>query len=262
MKKAHEYDHSHHHHEATDGMHATRMSQLGDEPCTVEDSEEMSDLRYAEDASSLMKLGGLLISQYRYREAIPVMEKAAELEPESAKIQSKLGGTKLTLFRIEEALHHYYRALELGAAPDSVYFACGIASYFRGDYLRAAELFSKHPGDDAESHISAIYWNTLSCCRAGVDQELLHDFDPDMDAGHHEAYKKTMLVFAGYTDPSDISFGQSELDDAIIQYGLSVYYESVEDNEPAGRMLRLAADHEEVWPCISCLAAWNDLKRR
>ena len=250
-----------HDHHGIHGEHALRMSQLGNERCLTMDTDEMKELRQHPDASSLLRLGSLLIARYRYKDAIDVLERASEAEPDSAEIQMKLGGTKLTLLRCDEAMHHYFKALELDAPEQPVYFACAVAAYFRGDYIRSAELFEKYKGEDGESLISSIYWNTLNCCRAGIAQRMLMEFDPDMDSGYHDAYKETMLVFAGYTDPSDISFGQSELDDAIIQYGLSVYYESVGDKETAGRMLRLAADHEEVWPCISCLAAWKDLKR-
>ena len=31
-------------------------------------------------------------------------------------------------------------------------------------------------------------------------------------------------------------------------------------SEKAEMLLNQAADHESVWPCVTCLAAWNDLK--
>lgn len=259
----HVCDHSHdqgHHHEMTEGVHTSRASQLGDEPCMVTDTGEMAALRQSNGLEDLIKLSGLLISQYRYKEAAEILKKAEELDPDSAAIQQRLGGIYLTLFRYEDALHHYFKALELGAPAQQVYFACGIASYFQEEYIKAAQLFEEYPGDDIESMISSIYWNTLSACRAGIDQKMLLDFDPDMDAGHHKAYKEAMLVFAGFIDPSDIVYGNNELDDAIIQYGLSVYYDNVGDKVNAEKMMKLAADHGSVWPCISCLAAWNDLK--
>ena len=79
-----------------------------------------------------------------------------------------------------------------------------VAAYFKGEYIKAAQLFEEYAGNDGESLISSIYWNTLSCCRAGTDQKMLFDLDPDMDAGHHTAYKETMMVFANKRDPWDL----------------------------------------------------------
>lgn len=139
-------------------------------------------------------------------------------------------------------------------------FARGVACYFKGEYERAAELFADCDPENGEALASAIYWNTLSACRAGIEKKMLIDFDPDMDAGHHTAYKETMLVFAGHKESADMAFGENDLDDAIIQYGLSVYYEHAGDTEKAEQMLELAANHDSVWPCVASLAAWNDLK--
>lgn len=155
---------------------------------------------------------------------------------------------------------YYDKAEQLGAAAQAISFARGVACYFKEDYEKAVAFFADCNHTDGETLASVIYWNTLSACRAGADPKMLFDFDPDMDAGHHTAYKEAMKVFAGFTDPADIEFGRSDLYDAIIQYGLSVYYESVGNKEKAGSMLTLAADHEPVWPCVACLAAWNDLE--
>ena len=261
MGNTHDHEHEHSHHHIPECGYASRASQLGDEPCGVFDTEEMEALRQQDDSDSLKKLGGMLIQQYRYREAAEVLEKALSLEPESPSLHLRLAGIYLTLFRHDEAMAHYDKAEQLGAAKQAISFARGVACYFKEDYEKAASLFADCDHTDGEALASAIYWNTLSACRAGICQRMLSDFNPDMNAGHHTAYKETMMVFAGFKDPADIEFGHSELDDAIIQYGLSVYYESVRNKEKAGSILALAAGHESVWPCVACLAAWNDLKR-
>lgn len=71
---------------------------------------------------------------------------------------------------------------------------------------------------------------------------------------HHEMH--------GEHESRNSQLGNNELDDAIVQYGLSIYYEYTGDKEKAERLLNQAADHESVWPCVACLAVWNDLQMR
>ena len=261
MGNTHDHEHEHSHHHIPECGYASRASQLGDEPCGVFDTEEMEALRQQDDSDSLKKLGGMLIQQYRYREAAEVLEKALTSEPDSQALHLRLAGIYLTLFRHDEAMAHYNYAEHMGTSAQAISFARGVECYFKGEYEKAASFFADCDPADGEALASAIYWNTLSCCRAGIDQKMLFEMEPDMDAGHHTAYKEAMMVFAGFKDPSELEFGHSDLDDAIIQYGLSVYYDLVGEIDNADRMLTLAADHGSVWPCVACLAAWNDLKR-
>ena len=49
---------------------ASLDSQLGNAPCTVEDTEEMFWLRESDDFQSRVALGNALAGQYRFRDAI------------------------------------------------------------------------------------------------------------------------------------------------------------------------------------------------
>ena len=258
--KQHTHEDRHaHHHEPLNGEFASRMSQLGAEACTVTDSPEMAALRGRADADSLVELAGMHLSQYRYKEAAELLSEASRLRPESADILMRLGGINLTLFRYDDAERYYDEALRAGASEYGVNFAKGVESYLRGGYEDAALCFEHADICTGESFISAIYWDTLSSSRAGIKQKMLTAFDSEMDVGHHTAYKDAMSVFAEVSEPSELTFGESELDDAIKQYALAVYYEQKGDIEKSREMLSLAADHESVWPSVACLAAFNDL---
>ena len=87
-------------------------------------------------------------------------------------------------------------------------------------------------------------------------------FRPDEAMEHYDKAEQLGAAAQAISFARGVASYYSELDDAIIQYGLSVYYDSVGDKEKAGSVLTLAADHESVWPCVACLAAWNDLEEK
>lgn len=49
-----------------------------------------------------------------------------------------------------------------------------------------------------------------------------------------------------------------ELNLVIALYGMSVYYESIGQQENHDRTLKALLSHDRYWPCLSYLAAWWD----
>ena len=69
-------------------------------------------------------------------------------------------------------------------------------------------------------------------------------------------------MFCGLISPQDVEawIGEesAELNLVIALYGLSVYYESIGQQENHDRTLKALLSHDRYWPCLSYLAAWWD----
>ena len=76
------------------------------------DTEEMFWLRMQDDYASRLKLGNLLVRQYRYREAVGLYRMAERIRRDDPMLYLRLGGACLTLFRFEDALAASLREVE------------------------------------------------------------------------------------------------------------------------------------------------------
>ena len=243
-------------------MHESRYasieSQLGNEICSIEDTEEMFWNRESDDYDSIVSLGNALASQYRFKEAVDVYRKALKIKSNDPLLYIRIAGANLSLFRFEESKEYYEKAIIAGASYQSVSFYIGIWNYLKANYQAARECFeNSYSTADYEMKISLIYWHTLSSFKDGSDCQLLKKYEKDIDAGHHMAYKKAVDVFFE-EKIREIDDLNNPLDKAIFQYGMSVYYKHQGNEETAKEYLNKTLEHKEVWPCVSYLAAWND----
>lgn len=242
---------------------ASLDSQLGNAPCTVEDTEEMFWLRESDDFQSQVALGNALAAQYRFRDAISAYRSALAIRGDDKAVYSRLAGSYLTIRCFPEAKACYTRALELGASPRSIAFPMGVWYYLKGDFSAAAEQFSACLPCGDELAIAVIYWHTLSCYQAGVAPELLSAYRREMDVGHHTAYQLAVAVFCGDVSWEDAAAraeqDPSDLNAVIALYGICGYLRTVGQVDASRTLLFRLLTRSSCWPCISYLAAWNDV---
>lgn len=241
---------------------ASLLSQLGEAPCNVEDTEEMFWLREADDYESRFQLGNALARQYRFREAVQAYQKAARVRADDWKLFYSLAGAELTLRHFERATVAYHRCLALGAGEKAVAYPLGIACYLQKQYKSAADYFAQCLPCGDEMKIAVLYWHTLACYRAGEKPELLGGYHADMQVGHHTAYRLAVAVFCGEISwekaLAETKRAPNSLNDAIALYGLCGFLTFCGERAQSKQCRERLLANEEVWPCISYLAAWND----
>jgi tetratricopeptide (TPR) repeat protein len=241
---------------------ATLSSQLGTEPCMIEDTEEMFCLRESDDCQSKVALGNALAAQYRFKEAIIAYQQALAIRNDDWTIHQRLAGSYLTIRRFEDSMAHYRQCLGLGAEEKAVAFPIGVWHYLRCDYPAAADWFKKVLPCGSELAIAVIYWHTLCSYRMGKTPDLLTDFKEDMDVGHHTAYLQAVRVFHGdlnwHEALSQIKQDTSPLNRVIAQYGLCGYLNHIREETEAAHCMAEVLSWDTCWPCISYLAAWGD----
>lgn len=247
-------------------LRASLASQLGDEPCMVEDTEEIFWLRESDDYHSRVALGDALSAQYRFREAVEAYRKALCIRSDDWLLFSRLAGADLTLRRFDDALAEYQHCLKLGAKAKDIAYQLGVWHYLQRKYDKASEYFRECLPCGDEMAIAVIYWHTLSCYRAGNKPFLLEEYHKDMKVGHHTAYQLAVSVFCKEL-PWKKAVAQTEqskpaLDIVISLYGLCCYLESIGKPAESAQYFEQILTHKQVWPCISYLAALNDQKSK
>lgn len=241
-------------------------SQLGEEPCLCEDTEEMFWLRQSDDYESKVKLGNCLSRQYRFKEAIAAYELAQKIRSDDRMLYIRLGGAYLTLFQYKEARSAYEKAMILDKSEKTAAYPMGILHYLQEDYEKASEWFGKTLPCDGETEIAILYWNALCSMRGGFSDALIATYLSTLEVGHHTAYKDAVLVMRGELSVTDALLkaeqDKNDLNSVVLLYGISIYLEHLGKMREARETTDLLLERKGVWPCISYLAAWNDKQNR
>ena len=239
--------------------YATLESHLGNEVCTVEDTEEIFWLKVSDDYQSKVQAGDLLVRQYRFKDAISMYQNACNVKKDDFMLYVKLGGANLTLFNFEEAERYYNYALKYGAKEENIAFYFGIMNFLKGNYTDALSFFEKVDTNDGAMLISVIYWHTVASFRNETTPSFLEKFVADMDVEHHMAYRTAVLLFAEKIDYNSIIIPEIHLDAVIVQYGICEYLTYKRKPKEMSVCAEQLLKHTDVWPSIAYLAAYNDI---
>lgn len=243
--------------------YASIESQLGEAVCEIEDTEEMFWLKESDDYDSLVSYGNKLAQQYRFKEAIDAYRKAELIKSTDPMLYVRMGGSYLTLFLFDDAIVCYEKSLALGLNIKNVAYSIGVYHYLQRDYVKASEFFSKVLPSNDEMTIAVIYWNALSCLRAGIPDSLLQTFNKDMKVGHHKSYETAVKVMLSELSLDDaisiIESNSNDLDYVVSIYGIAAYCESIDEREKSVSLYNKLLTKKSVWPCVSYLAAYNDV---
>ncbi len=238
-------------------------SQLGNGPCDMEDSEEMFWLRQSDDYQSKVKLGGLLVGQYRFREAVDAYREAACIKNDDPMLFLRLGGACLTIRRFQEAFDAYQRYIALCGMDKKVSYPLGIWHFLRNDYTAATECLLRCVPCDDEMAIAVIYWHCIASFRSNQSPVLLEQYHDGMNVGHHGAYRLAVSLFAGAISLesalTEFEPLKNDLDFCVATYGIACFLADHGDFDKRQELMQAVLDRSSVWPCISYLAAWNDV---
>ena len=238
-------------------------SQLGIEMCEVSDTEEMYWLRESDDYQSKVKLGMMLSSQYRYKEAVLAFEQAAMIKADDASLYSKLAGANLTLFRFDRAKEAYDKAIELGISEKAVSYPYAIWYYLQADYKNAGDMLLKCVPCGGEMKIAVIYWEILASRKAGKESVLQKEYDDSMDVGHRASYTLAVQVMLGKISISDalkkLDENMDDLSFVVASYGIAEHMGLENMKEDRQLLLNRLLERESMWPCVSYLAAYKNV---
>ena len=241
-------------------------SQLFGGVCDARDTEEMSWLRLSDDYQSMVKLASLLISQYRYNDALRAFRRAQKIKPSDASLCVREGGTCLTLLDFDGAKSAYDKAISLGANKKALAYPLAVREFLTGDYEKAAKCFRECLPCDNELEIAVIYWEIISSRKSGKPSALSKSYDKSMNPGHHTAYKLAVDYMLGYMTENEalerLESTKSDLDFVVAAYGIASHMIYDGRKEQGEALIKELLGRESVWPCISFLAVLADKEFR
>ena len=239
---------------------ASVESQLGTAALNVTDTEEIMKLRDRGDLKSRTELANALFAQFRYKEAADILSEAASVGEVDKDLYLKIGGAYLTAREFDKSMEAHKKYLELGGSVKTAAYPMGIWYFMNKEYDAAADSFAKCLPCDDEMMICVVYWHCLSMLRAGGELEFLKYYRPDMEVGHHTAYRLVVRVLAGEIT-QDAATEELKAEKDVLNYciaGYGLYSIKKAEGEPAEELLDSILDKKDLWPCIAYLTAWND----
>lgn len=256
-------------------IHTTKESQLFGGKVTVEDSEQIKEIKealkdYPNEVNLLIKLGFYLNRQLRYLEAIDVYSKAIEIDASSRIAFRKRGVNYLKTLNFKSAHKDFLKCKEIKDDLDIEYML-GLICYLRKMYDESLEHFEKCLSlaeDDGEMLVASIYWHYIAAYRAGKEHEREKSkkcYKSDMFVGHHTAYRTGMELFLGnigYDEAFKIAeefIGETKhLEFSMIGYAAANKYLEEENNEKYLRCLDEINEKDEYWAGFASIAALSD----
>lgn len=238
---------------------ASISSQLGNLPCKVKDTPEITALR---EEGKHQELGNALCGQYRYREAVLAYTDALYQDPNDIRLWQSFAGANVVVRNFRAAEEGYRRSMMLGGQASDITFSLGFCTYLQKRYTEAMVHFAASYPCDEEQEIAVLYWHTLASIRANMRPRLLENYREGMEVGMHVAYEKIVRLFCGLESPMDIvewiHAEDDELNIIIALYGMVLYYESVHNEEKRITSLAALLSYDQYWPSFVYLAAFSD----
>ena len=254
-----------HSHKLFEDVHESAYTVLKEHSSTLPDSLDVTAARAKADCyEGYLELGNALVRQFRYHEAIEAFTLAVNEKPEELRPLRLRAARYLTTLQLVNAAADFKKCLELGGEELDVKYRLGLCAYYSADYVLAMDYFEQcEPIAEDSMKIAAIYWHSIAAFRCGEAPKLLDKYHVGMNVGHHIGYEKCSGVYSGaylfeniLRETEEI---ESDLDYAILAYGLAEYMLCTGNKEQGMELLRKIIKREGFWPCFAYLAAWNDV---
>lgn len=243
---------------------ATAESQLGEAPCTVEDTPLVAEWRNKERTyENLLEFGKALSKSLRYKEAIEVYTEAISMKKEPLEALRLRAGRYLSILENKKAEEDFLSCLRLGGEPLDCRYRLGLSLYYQKRYQEAMEEWEKVLSlSDPEMEIALLYWHSLASLRLKKEPFLLARNVSYEAVGHHRSYWEGVSFLKGEMQEEELldRAGKEEvaMEASMKLYALHVWNEAQEKED---NLLKVILSQQEYWFCFTSLAAWNDYYR-
>jgi tetratricopeptide (TPR) repeat protein len=266
-------------------------------PMSAEE-ERVRERRYAEARAAAEARPGDVEARIWYgrraaylghiREAVGIFTRALTDFPDDPRLLRHRGHRYITLRQFDLAVADLERAAQLVAgraderetgesastAPgdtlrSNIWYHLGIARYLAGSFepaLRAEEECLRLPATP-DREAGARYWSYLALRRLGREVEarqILAPVRPNMAVSENRAYLLLMMMYKGDLTPDALlapgAAGEDLIDQAILRYGVGVWYLSAGKQDEAVKIDRDVLSLGQ-WHSFAHIAAEADLRR-
>jgi tetratricopeptide (TPR) repeat protein len=188
----------------------------------------------------ILKLAQAQASVWQYREAVATCSRGLRIAPMNPALYLERGHRELALMMFNEAESDLDHSAELDPSVLDVYYHLGLAHYFKGEFVQAADAF-QHAVNGAkkpEDLINSTNWLYASLRRAGKTDEAataLAKITPAVTTqdAHSQFYLHLLRVFQGQmkeqdalppVPPRDGSDTEAELRFDTVAYGIGNWH--------------------------------------
>ena len=166
----------------------------------------------------------------QFREAIETFSRGLEIAPNDPMLYRWRGHRYLSTRQFDRALADLNRGFALDSTNYGVLYHLGIVEFARGNYARAAEMFTRalprapEPGEFAGS----TDWLWMSLSRAGKTAEAKAVLDRRADSSItvNNAYTRRLMLYRGQIGPGEVitPSDTADVQVATLAFGIGNWY--------------------------------------
>ncbi|WP_240386287.1 tetratricopeptide repeat protein [Balneola vulgaris] len=194
----------------------------------------------------------LLGYQGEYRDAITLLDKEIEQNPNNAALYRHRGHRYLSTRQFDAAIQDFEKAAELIEGTDdiieqdglpnalnqptstlhtNIWYHLGLAYYVTGQYEKAQNAYEKciEASKNNDMKVATQYWYYMTLRKHGQDElagQVIQGIEEDLEVIENDDYHKLLLVFKGVFDADKIlEEGQADaLSNATVGYGIGFWH--------------------------------------
>ena len=194
----------------------------------------------------------LLGYQGEYRDAIALLDKEIEQNPNNAALYRHRGHRYLSTRQFDAAIQDFEKAAELIEGTDdiieqdglpnalnqptstlhtNIWYHLGLAYYVTGQYEKAQNAYEKciEASKNNDMMVATQYWYYMTLRKHGQDElagQVIQGIEEDLEVIENDDYHKLLLVFKGVFDADKIlEEGQADaLSNATVGYGIGFWH--------------------------------------
>lgn len=224
----------------------------------------------AADPKNIAKLIALGVAQSgarQFREAVATFTRGLAIAPNDPMLYRWRGHRHLSLREFDLAAADLTKGLALDSTNYGILFHLGIVNFVRGDFAKAADLFTRAQprAPDGGERAGSTDWLWMSLMRAGkrAEAQAMLARRPDtLPAPPGYAYVTRLKLYRGQITPAQ-AFTPADTADvqvATLSYGIGNWYLTKGDTATAKTYFKRAVD-SGGWPGFGFILSEVELKR-
>lgn len=217
------------------------------------------------DVALIIQLGQAQSAARQFREAIATFGSGLAIAPGDPMLYRWRGHRYLSVRELDRALDDLRRGFALDSTNYGVLYHLGIVWFARGDFARAADVFTRAQpfAPDAGELAGATDWLWMALARGGRSAEARRMLDRRPDSlPVNNAYTRRLSLYRGQIGPDEVLTPADTSDVAVatLSYGIGNWY-LVRGDTARARTWFERSVQSGGWPAFGFILSEIELQR-
>ena len=217
------------------------------------------------DVARIIQLGQAQSAARQFREAIATFGSGLAIAPGDPMLYRWRGHRYLSVRELDRALDDLRRGFALDSTNYGVLYHLGIVWFARGDFARAADVFTRAQpfAPDAGELAGATDWLWMALARGGRSAEARRMLDRRPDSlPVNNAYTRRLSLYRGQIGPDEVLTPADTSDVAVatLSYGIGNWY-LVRGDTARARTWFERSVQSGGWPAFGFILSEIELQR-